>query len=84
MKHLQEFKVTYQGGKELKKDEQGASRSVLESVADNLVIDSEQAVKQVKAEKSPKVKSFMVWEEVDNPKAKKKAPAKTEAKEDKK
>lgn len=83
MKHLQKFKLTYQNGKEIKKEEQGDSRSVVDSAADDLTIDSEHAVKQVKAEKSPKVKSFMVWEEVPNPKAKKQAPAKKEAKEEK-
>lgn len=83
MKHLQKFKATYQNGKEVKKDEQGASRSVLESVADDLIIDSEHAIKKVKADKTG-VQSLMVWEEVPNPKSKKKAPAKTEAKEDKK
>ena len=74
MKHLQKFKVVLENGKEKSKDKVDASRNIIDSVADNLLIDSEQAIEEAK--KSNGVKIIEVWEETKNPKIK---PVKKEA-----
>ena len=69
MKDLKHSKLTFEDGKQTKEEVLVESKPIMDSVADNLVIDSEQAIK--KAKESKGIKIIEVWEEVENPKRKK-------------
>lgn len=68
MKHLQKFKVVLENGKEKSKDKVDASKKIVDSVADNLLIDSEHSLKELSSSKG--VKIIEVWEEVKEVKTK--------------
>lgn len=68
MKHLQKFKVILENGKEKSKDKVDASKKIVDSVADNLIIDSEHLLKELSSSKGVKV--IDVWEEVKEVKTK--------------
>lgn len=68
MKKLQKFKVVLENGKQKSKDKEGVSKNIVDSVADNLVIDSGQLLKSAKDSKGVKV--IELWEELKTTKPK--------------
>ena len=77
MKKLNHFKVSYQNGKEVKKEHLRVCK-VIDCVADNLIIDTPGLIKETKSIKNGKILTIDVWEEVKEVKPKKTVAKKTE------
>ncbi|WP_341216990.1 hypothetical protein [uncultured Wocania sp.] len=76
MRKLQECKVTFNNGKQTKKEEVGEVKKVVDSAAEQLEIDSDNNIENAKNEKG--IQIISIWEDKGESKKSKKAKTKKE------